>query len=336
MTRLADHTTLRVGGEAKEFHIAKSEAELIELVSDADAKQIPVLILGRGSNLLISDSGFNGRVVKVASLGIVEASDACSGGFITVQAGEDWNGFVDQMLERGFVGLETLAGIPGTVGAAPIQNIGAYGHEVSEVIARVRAYDRMERKTRTLAVAECQFGYRTSLFKREPDRYLILDVAFQMKQGELSLPIQYQELADRLSLRLGDRAPLKEVRDAVIAIRKTKGMVLDESDRDTFSAGSFFTNPIVDTSQVPGGAPSWPTSDGGKKVSAAWLIENSGIAKGERLGGAAISTKHVLALTNRDGATADDLYRLAELCREHVRARFGIELESEVRLFGFA
>lgn len=336
MTRLADHTTLRVGGEAREFHVANSEAELIELVSGADAKKIPVLILGRGSNILVSDSGFAGRVIKVASLGIDEASDACSGGFITVQAGEDWDGFVNWAIARGFVGLETLAGIPGTVGAAPIQNIGAYGHEVSEVIARVRVFDRKEAKVRTLALSDCGFGYRTSLFKREQDRYLILDVAFQMKQGELSLPIQYQELADRLSFQIGERAPLKQVRDAVIEIRKTKGMVLDDEDRDTFSAGSFFTNPIVDAEKVPEGAPSWPGSDGKRKVSAAWLIENSGIAKGERIGGAAISTKHVLALTNRENAKADDLYRLANLCKAKVSSKFGIELESEVRLLGFA
>lgn len=336
MTKLADHTTLRVGGEAKEFHTATSEAELIDLVSDADARNIPVLILGCGSNILVSDSGFDGRVVKVGTRGIDEATDACSGGFITVQAGEDWDGFVTWAVSRGFVGVETLAGIPGTVGAAPIQNIGAYGHEVSEVIARVRIFDRKEGKVRTLSVSDCGFGYRTSLFKREPDRYLVLDLAFQMKQGELSLPIQYQELADRLSLAIGERAPIARVRDAVIEIRKSKGMVLDKEDRDTFSAGSFFTNPIVDAEKVPQGAPSWPANDGRKKVSAAWLIENSGVSKGERIGGAAISTKHVLALTNHESAKADDLYRLAELCKVKVSSKFGIELESEVRLLGFA
>ena len=336
MTRLADYTTLGVGGEAREFKVAHSESELIELVSDADARSIPVLILGGGSNILVADAGFDGLVIKVENKGIDEASDACSGGFITVQAGEDWDSFVTWAIDRGFVGLETLAGIPGTVGGAPIQNIGAYGHEVSEVIARVRTYDRKERLVRTLALTECDFGYRSSLFKREVGRFVIIDVAFQMKQGELSLPIQYQELADHLGVSLGERAPAKRVRDAVISIRRNKGMVLDPSDRDTFSAGSFFTNPIVDASKVPHGAPSWTMSDGRVKVSAAWLIEASGIKRGERLGGAAISSKHVLALTNREGASAEEIHALAQRCKEAVRQKFGIELESEVRLLGFA
>ena len=336
MTRLADQTTLRVGGEASEFFVATTEREVIDLVTEADAGSIPVLILGSGSNILVADSGFNGRVIKVATKGIEEASDACSGGFITVQAGEDWDGFVSWAIARGFVGLETLAGIPGTVGAAPIQNIGAYGHEVSEVIARVRTFDRREKAVKTLALSDCRFGYRTSLFKEEPDRYLILDVAFQMKNGELSLPIQYQELATHLGVALGDRAPLRDVHEAVIAIRKRKGMVLDPQDRDTYSAGSFFTNPIVDAHHVPKDAPAWKVSDTKVKVSAAWLIENSGIERGLRNGGAAISGKHVLAITNHDGATASEVFELAEKCKEAVRTRFGIELESEVRLFGFA
>jgi UDP-N-acetylmuramate dehydrogenase len=338
MTRLADHTTLRAGGEAKEFFIAKSEQELIALVMEADTAGIPLLILGGGSNILVADEGFNGRVIKVASRGIDEASDACSGGLITVQAGEDWDSFVSWAIDRGFVGLETLAGIPGTVGAAPIQNIGAYGHEVSEVIARVRTFDRREKKVKTLAVSDCGFGYRTSLFKREFDRYLILDVAFQMKQGELSLPIQYQELAVYLGVQLGDRAPIGAVREAVIALRQRKGMILDVSDRDTWSAGSFFTNPVIKKEKkesVPVGAASWALPSGDVKISAAWLIENAGISKGQELGGAAISSKHVLAITNKKSATAKDIHDLAARCKDAVKERFGIELESEVRLLGF-
>ena len=336
MTRLADLTTLRVGGEAKEFLVATSESELIEFVSAADRDGTPVLIIGGGSNILVSDDGFPGRVIKVATQGIDEASDACSGGMITVQAGVDWDAFVTWAIGRGFVGVETLAGIPGTVGASPIQNIGAYGQEVSEVIARVRTYDRKEGKLKTFAVGECGFGYRTSKFKEEADRYLIVDVAFQMKQGEMSLPIQYQELADHLGVSLGDRAPLNDVRQAVLTIRRRKGMVLDDADRDTYSAGSFFTNPIVASSKVPTGAPSWPMSDGRSKVSAAWLIENAGIDKGMRAGGAGISSKHVLALTNQEGARASEIHELALRCKRAVSERFGIELESEVRLFGFA
>lgn len=336
MTRLADFTTLRVGGEAKEFFRASSEQELIELVSSADEHGIPVLIIGGGSNLLISDHGFDGRVIRVEMRGIDEASDACSGGFITVKAGDNWDSFVTWANERGYVGLETLAGIPGTVGASPIQNIGAYGHEVSEVIARVRTFDRKEKEIKTLSVSECGFSYRSSLFKKDPGRYIILDVAFQMKPGEKSLPIQYKELADYLGVTLGDRAPLNHVREAVLAIRRSKGMVLDPSDHDTYSAGSFFTNPIVEPSQVPIGAQSWPTGDGKVKVSAAWLIESAGIERGSRLGGAGISSKHVLALTNQASATAEEIYQLSLRCKAAVKDRFGIELESEVRLFGFA
>lgn len=336
MTRLADITTFRVGGEANEFLTAKSESELIEFVSSADRDNIPVLIIGGGSNILVADQGFEGRVIKVATDGIDETSDACSGAMITVGAGVDWNTFVTWANERGFVGVETLAGIPGTVGASPIQNIGAYGREVSEVIARVRTFDRKERRISTFAVGDCGFGYRTSRFKEEVDRYLILDITFQMKQGEMSLPIQYQELADHLGVAIGDRAPLRDVYKAVISIRRRKGMVLDQDDRDTYSAGSFFTNPIVVSSKVPTGAPSWPVGEGLSKVSAAWLIEKAGIAKGTREGGAGISSKHVLALTNQENATAAEIHTLAIKCKRAVKDRFGIELESEVRLLGFA
>jgi UDP-N-acetylmuramate dehydrogenase len=336
MTRLAELTTLRVGGEAKEFFRVSSEKELIELVTSADSAGIPLLILGGGSNILVSDSGFDGRVIKVETKGIDEASDACSGGFITVQAGEDWDGFVSWAVGRGFVGVETLAGIPGTIGAAPIQNIGAYGHEISEVVARVRTFDRISNELKTFAVGDCGFGYRSSRFKEEPNRYLILDVAFQMKQGEMSLPIQYKELADHLGISMGERAGLEDLYQAVLKIRRSKGMVLDPSDRDTYSAGSFFTNPIIDKSKVPAGAASWPMNDGRVKVSAAWLIENAGIKKGMLLGGAGISTKHVLAITNQESATAQEIYDLAIRCKEAVKDRFDIELESEVRLYGFA
>lgn len=336
MTRLAELTTLRVGGEAREFFRAKNEKELIEQVVSADGAGIPLLIVGGGSNILVSDSGFDGRVIKIETKGIDETSDACSGGFITVQAGEEWDSFVIWSIDKGFVGLETLAGIPGTVGGAPIQNIGAYGHEISEVVARVRTFDRIAQEVKTFAVGECGFGYRTSRFKEEPNRYLILDLSFQMKQGEMSLPIQYKELAEHIGLSLGDRAPLRDVHDAVLGIRRNKGMVLDSSDRDTYSAGSFFTNPIIDSSRVPAGAASWPMNDGRVKVSAAWLIENAGIKKGMLLGGAGISTKHVLAITNQKSATAQEIYDLAIRCKEAVKDRFDIELESEVRLFGFA
>ena len=336
MKRLEELTTFRVGGPAREFFIASSEKDLIQRVAEADESATPLLLIGGGSNILVSDEGFEGRVIQVATKGIAVESDSCSGGLITIQAGEDWNDLVTWANEKGFVGIETLAGIPGTVGAAPIQNIGAYGHEISEVIARVRTYDRKERRIITFAVDECGFGYRTSRFKAEPDRYLILDVTLQMKEGEMSTPVQYQELADALGVSLGERAPLKNVRESTIAIRKRKGMVLDSADRDTWSAGSFFTNPIIESSKVPANAPSWPMPDGSVKVSAAWLIEKAGVNRGKRYGGAAISSKHVLAITNHDGATAAEIHQLSKVCSAAVREKFGIELESEVRLFGFA
>lgn len=332
MKRLKELTTLRVGGPAKEFFTATNENELIQLVESADSSGIPLLIIGGGSNILVADSGFPGRVIHVATKGIEVESDACSGGLITVQAGEDWDGLVSWANEKGYVGIETLAGIPGTVGAAPIQNIGAYGHEVSEVIARISTFDRNERKIVTFAVDDCGFGYRTSRFKREMDRYVILEVTFQMKQGEMSSPIQYQELADELGAPIGERAPLKKVHEATLSIRKRKGMVLDEGDRDTWSAGSFFTNPIVDKDLVPANAPSWPTSDGRVKVSAAWLIENAGVRKGFRVGGAGISTKHPLALANVGGASATELLELANTCLAAVKREFNIDLTPEVRL----
>ncbi|MFM7462691.1 MAG: UDP-N-acetylmuramate dehydrogenase, partial [Actinomycetota bacterium] len=237
---------------------------------------------------------------------------------------------------KGIVGVESLSGIPGTVGAAPIQNIGAYGHDLSEVIARVRTFDRVAKEITSFSQSECGFSYRSSRFKENPDRYLILDVTFQMKQGELSLPILYPELSEAIDIEEEKRAPLGRVREAVLAIRARKGMVLDPRDPDTNSAGSFFTNPMVDLSQVPDGATSWPAETGRAKISAAWLMENAGINKGMKLGNAAISSKHVLALTNSGSASASEIKALADLCQRKVREKYGIELEREVRLLGFA
>jgi UDP-N-acetylmuramate dehydrogenase len=223
------------------------------------------------------------------------------------------------------------------VGAAPIQNIGAYGHEVSEFITRVRTYDRDTKSIKTFTNTECEFEYRNSIFKRTPGRYIVLSVQFQIRSGEISTPITYAELAKKLGIEVGEKAPVIDTRRAVLELRAAKGMLLNPEDRDSWSAGSFFTNPIV-TSEVaailPEGAPKWPTADGRVKTSAAWLIENSGIDKGQSHGGARVSTKHVLALTNSGDATAEDLVQLAREIRASVQAKFGINLEPEVNLVG--
>jgi UDP-N-acetylmuramate dehydrogenase len=252
-------------------------------------------------------------------------------------AGENWDEFVATTLDRGFAGLETLSGIPGTVGAAPIQNIGAYGHEVSEFITRVRTYDREAKGVKTFTNSECEFSYRNSHFKAHPGRYVVLDVQFNLRKGELTTAITYAELAKKLGIEVGEKAPIAATRTAVLELREAKGMLLNPSDRDSWSAGSFFTNPIVSqeiAAQLPEGAPKWPTADGKVKTSAAWLIENSGIHKGDSHGGARVSTKHVLALTNAGNATATDIAELAKSAQKSVFEKFGITLEAEVNLVG--
>ena len=334
---LANYTSLHVGGPAKKFVHARDEGELIAAVSAADAAGEPVLIIGGGSNVLVGDEGFSGTVIRVETKGNSYAVDACSGGMITVAAGEDWDEFVAWIIGKGFAGVETLSGIPGTVGASPIQNIGAYGHEVSEVIARVRTWDRKTRELKTLSNTECDFSYRSSRFKKEKDRYLVLDVTFQLRQGEMSLPIAYKELADHLDVALGDRALVSDVRRAVLELRTRKGMVLKKEDHDTWSAGSFFINPIVNADvaeRLPDDAPQWKQSDGRVKLSAAWLMEKSGVAKGSVHNGAGISNKHVLALVNNGSATSADLVELARSAKAAVREKFGIELEPEVSVVG--
>jgi UDP-N-acetylmuramate dehydrogenase len=263
--------------------------------------------------------------------------DACSGATLTIGAGENWDEFVSTSITRGFAGLETLSGIPGSVGAAPIQNIGAYGHEVSEFITRVRTYDRQAKALKTFTNSECEFSYRNSHFKVHPGRYVILDVQFNLRIGEVSTAIRYAELAKKLGIEVGEKAPVDVTRKAVLELRAAKGMLLNPSDRDSWSAGSFFTNPIVTkeiAAQLPEGAPQWPTADGMVKTSAAWLIEHSGVHKGDSHGGARVSTKHVLALTNAGNATATDIAELAKSAQKSVFEKFGITLEAEVNLIG--
>lgn len=333
---LANHTTLRVGGPAADFVVATTEAELIEAVRGADDVGKPVLVLGGGSNLLVSDSGFDGRVVAVRTSGVSSDADACGGAVVRAAAGEVWDELVVRAVTEGWVGVEALSGIPGLVGATPIQNVGAYGQEVSQTIASVRCWDRRAGEVRTLFNRDCRFGYRSSRLKQEPDRWVVLEVVLQLRLGDLAAPVAYAELARRLGIEVGARAPLADVRAAVLDLRRGKGMVLDEADHDTWSAGSFFTNPVLPATAVPAGAPAWPQPDGTVKTSAAWLIEHAGFRRGHGNDRAALSAKHTLALTNRGGATATDLVTLAREVRDGVRATFGIELVNEPVLVGCA
>jgi UDP-N-acetylmuramate dehydrogenase len=333
---LANFTTLGVGGPATRIILAKTEEELISAVKTADDSGQPLLILGGGSNILVSDSGFAGLVIKVETSGNSFEIDACSGGTLTVRAGADWDEFVGFTIEKGLANLESLSGIPGTVGGAPIQNIGAYGHEVSEVIARVRTFDRKKQEVKTFTASQCEFGYRSSVFKTEANRYVILDVTFQLRIGEASLPIGYAELAKELGVEIGARVAITKVRDAVLKLRSAKGMLLGQGIK---SAGSFFMNPILDkkiADKLPSDAPRWPMPDGRVKTSAAWLMEHAGVSKGDQIAGAQISPKHVLALSNAGDATAKDLVELAKSAQEKVRTKFGITLQTEVQLVGLS
>ena len=334
---LAHHTTLRVGGPARRMITIDTEAELVEAVRTLDAEGEPLLILGGGSNLLVGDSGFDGTVIKIATRGVDEDIAACSGAVITVAAGEPWDPLVASAIERGWSGLEAMSGIPGLVGATPIQNVGAYGAEVSELISTVRTLDRSTGQLKTLFPVECGFGYRTSRFKSDPGRFLVLSVTFQLRLGSMSQPIRYPELARALGMEVGERAPTADVRQAVLALRTAKGMVLLEDDHDTWSAGSFFTNPLISSAEaraLPADAPRFSQSNGMIKTSAAWLIERAGFRKGYGNGEARLSGKHTLALTNRGGATAAELLDLAHEIRAGVLAKFGIELFAEPVLVG--
>ena len=333
---LANHTTFRLGGPARRFVEATTEQQLIDTVADCDSRGEPVLVLGGGSNVLIADEGFDGTVVKVATRGVRAEVGDCSGAQLEVAAGEVWDDLVARAVAAQWSGMETLSGIPGSVGAVPIQNVGAYGAEVATLIQRVRTWDRAEGAIRTFAAAECGFGYRDSRFKREKGRHLVLRVDFQLPLGELGQPVRYPELARALGVAVGQRAPASRVRETVLAIRRRKGMVLDANDHDTWSAGSFFTNPILTPEQaasLPAEAPRFPAGEG-VKTSAAWLIQHAGFPAGHGSGSARLSTRHVLALTNRGHATTADVLALAREIRDGVRERFGITLVPEVNLVG--
>ena len=315
---LAPLTTLRLGGPARTLLVCESAADLVEAVrAHPDA-----VVLGGGSNVVLPDAGLD-EVVLVRNRGL-------SG--LAAEAGESWDELVTYTLAEGYVGLEALSGIPGTVGAGPIQNIGAYGAELSSCLSSVLAYDTTSGTEVELTAAECGFGYRHSRFKATPGRWVVLSVRLSLERGTLSAPVRYAELAAVLGVAVGDRAPVADVREAVLALRRGKGMVLDPADPDSVSAGSFFTNPLVPV--APPGAPSWPDPSGLVKVSAAWLVEHSGFGKGWGDGRAGLSSKHVLALVNRGGATTAEVLALARQVRDGVRATFGITLVNEPVIVG--
>ncbi|MFD8533437.1 UDP-N-acetylmuramate dehydrogenase [Streptosporangium canum] len=334
--RLAPHTTVGLGGPAGAFVTAGSAEEIVELVAAADRAGEPVLVLGGGSNLVVSDEGFDGLVVRVASRGIEVDGDR-----VTVQAGEDWDALVARTVAEGRSGIECLSGIPGLVGSTPIQNVGAYGQEVSQTITGVRVYDRTSGEVSDLAAGECGFAYRHSAFKEEAGRYVVLAVTYGLAEDGLSGPVAYRELAARLDVALGERVPVAQARAAVLELRRGKGMVLDPDDPDSRSAGSFFTNPLLTAGEAAElelrapGFPRWDMPDGSVKVSAAWLIENAGFPKGYRRGPARISTKHTLAMTNPEmTATTADLLDLAREVRDGVLEKFGVTLVNEPVMVG--
>jgi UDP-N-acetylmuramate dehydrogenase len=290
-------------------------------------------VLAGGSNLVLPDAGWPGVVVQVQTRGV-----ARDDGVLEVQAGEVWDDLVAATVADGLAGFECLSGIPGSVGATPIQNVGAYGQEVAESVRSVRVLDRASGEIETLAPEDCGFGYRTSAFKRS-DRWVVLAVSFALDHGDASQPIRYAELARALEVELGAAAPLDEVRAAVLALRRGKGMVIDPADPDTVSAGSFFMNPIVDAdafARLDPAPPGWPQPDGRVKTSAAWLIERAGFHKGYARGRVAISSKHALALVNRGGASTAELLALAREIAAGVRERFGVDLQPEPTVVGEA
>ena len=332
---LAPFTTIGIGGPARFFFRATNVDEIRAAIDWARERDLAVFILGGGSNLLISDDGFDGLVVHLDLRGVtVESEDDYA--MVKVAAGEPWDSFVAMAVENGWAGIECLSGIPGSTGATPIQNVGAYGQDVSETIARVEALDRTTGLVTWFTNWDCRFGYRSSLFKNyERERYVVLSVTFRLKRGGCAT-IRYPELQKFVDERGISTDDLQGVREAVIAIRKRKGMVLDPADPDTRSDGSFFMNPIVpDFAPFESfGMPHFPSGDG-VKLSAAWLIEHAGFAKGYVHGNVGLSSKHTLAIINRGGGTAREVTELVRMVQDRVREKFGVEIHPEPNFIGF-
>jgi UDP-N-acetylmuramate dehydrogenase len=346
---LAPRTTLAIGGPARFLLEATAEAEVAWAVEHAGREGLPLLVLGGGSNVLVADRGFDGLVLDIRLRGI-EQSASHDHVEVTAAAGEEWDDFVAQMVACDLAGLECLSGIPGRVGATPIQNVGAYGQEVAETIVQVQVYDRAERKVVRLDRAACHFRYRNSRFKLlEPGRHVVLSVTFALRRGGAPA-LRYPELGDAVASRGSSRPGLREVRDAVLALRRAKSMVVDPGDPESTSVGSFFLNPIVPRAEADAATeraralgvlgpseapPRFEGGDGKVKLPAAWLIERAGFRKGEELGRAGISRNHALALVNRGGASAAEILALADRVRLGVARVFGIELVMEPVLVGF-
>ncbi len=340
---LAPLTTFRLGGPAARLLTATTDAEVVEAVREADACGTPLLILGGGSNLVIADDGFPGTVLRLATRGFV-----LDGPELELAAGESWSDAVARTVEAGLAGIECLAGIPGSAGATPIQNVGAYGQEVSSTITEVIAYDRHADRTVTLSGADCAFSYRHSRFKADPGRYVVLRVRYRLEDADgMSAPVKYAEVARALGVAQGERVPAAAARETVLKLRAGKGMVLDPEDHDTWSAGSFFTNPLLDAAEYEAflarvhdrlgpdaQPPVFPAAEDRVKTSAAWLIDRAGFTKGYGTGPARISGKHTLALTNRGSARTEDLLALAREVRDGVHAAFGVTLINEPVMVG--
>jgi UDP-N-acetylmuramate dehydrogenase len=334
---LAPLTTLRLGGPARRLVEAPSADAVVTALREADE---PVLVMGGGSNLVIADDGWPGVVVRVGSRGRSVERRPDGSVLLSVEAGEDWDEVVAATVDDGLGGLECLSGIPGSTGATPVQNVGAYGVEIADLLVDVDLYHRHTGEVRPhVPAAELGLGYRASVLKHRDDA-VVLRVRFRLRPDGTSAPIRYPELARVLGVTPGATVPAPAARAAVLDLRRGKGMVLDAADHDTWSVGSFFTNPIVPAADVPDvpGLPRWPADHDRVKLPAAWLIENAGFGRGYPAPGGrvALSGKHVLALSNRGGGTAADVLRLAGEVRDGVRSRFGVSLAPEPVLVGCA
>lgn len=325
---LAPLTTLELGGPASHFVEVADADQLAAALEYAARRDLEVFVLGGGSNVVFPDDGWPGLVIRIAIGGVHAGED----GDVTAGAGVPWAPFVTQMVALGYAGVECLAGIPGSVGATPIQNVGAYGQEVSEVVTDVLVFDRERELVIPMDASECDFGYRDSRFKRAPGRFVVLSVRFQLRPGG-EPTVRYAELQKKLADIPSPE--LSDVYDAVLALRKKKSMVIDPSDPNRRSAGSFFLNPIVDDAEADRildgfeGAPRYPAGEGRAKLSAAWLIDNAGMKKGYTKGAVGISSNHTLALVHHGGGTTKALLELADEVRATVRERFGVDLVPE-------
>jgi UDP-N-acetylmuramate dehydrogenase len=330
--KLSDHTTLRVGGLATTVCEIQSPSDIQDFVHEYGNQDF--FVLGGGSNIVAPDHEIK---TPIAYMQLVNSSAKTDGDFVEINAGSgmSWDDFVADAVDQGLSGVETLSGIPGTVGASPIQNIGAYGTEVNSSIKSVQLVDGTTGKSRILTNEELKFSYRFSILKNLTSRFIIENVTFRLKRDKNSKITNYPQVAESLGINPGESVSIKELRNTILAIRKSKGMILDANDHDTFSVGSFFINPIMEKDKVPTNAPMYENQSGKVKTSAAWLIEQAGFEKGFRLGGAMISSKHTLAIANSGNATAEDVIELSNLITSGVKQKFGIALTIEPRILKF-